>query len=111
MLTSKQRAYLRSLASNEPTIMQIGKGGIGENLIKTVCDALEARELIKLGVLENSGEEARELIKLSVLENSGEEAREVAEALAEATAAEVVGVVGKKIILYRESEKKKRIEL
>ena len=95
MLTSKQRAYLRSLASNEPTIMQVGKGGIGENLIKTVSDALEARELIKL----------------SVLENSGEEAREVAEALAEATAAEVVGVVGKKIILYRESEKKKRIEL
>ena len=75
--------------------MQIGKGGIGENLIKTVSDALEARELIKL----------------SVLENSGEEAREVAEALAEATGAEVVGVVGKKVILYRESEKKKRIEL
>ena len=95
MLTSKQRAYLRSLASTEPTIMQIGKGGIGENLIKTVSDALEARELIKMAVLENSGEEARE----------------VAEALAEATNAEVVGVVGKKIILYRESEKKKRIEL
>ena len=46
-----------------------------------------------------------------MLENSGEEAREVAEALAEATGAEVVGVVGKKVILYRESEKKKRIEL
>ena len=95
MLTSKQRAYLRSLASSEPTIMQIGKGGIGENLIKTVSDALEARELIKMAVLENSGEEARE----------------VAEALAEAASAEVVGVVGKKIILYRESEKNKRIEL
>ncbi len=95
MLTSKQRAHLRSLASTEPTIMQIGKGGLGENLIKTVSDALEARELIKMAVLENSGEEAREL----------------AEALAEATSAEVVGVIGKKIILYRESEKKKRIEL
>ena len=95
MLTSKQRAYLRSLASTEPAIMQVGKSGIGENLIKTVSDALEARELIKL----------------SVLENLGEEAREVAEALAEATQAEVVGVVGKKVILYRESEKKKRIEL
>ena len=95
MLTSKQRAYLRSLASNEPTIMQIGKGGISENLIKTVSDALEARELIKLGVLENSGEEARE----------------VAEALAEATNAEVVGVVGKNVILYRESENHKKIEL
>ena len=95
MLTSKQRAYLRGLASVEPAIMQVGKGGIGENLIKTVSDALEARELIKL----------------SVLENSGEAAREVAEALAEATASEVVGVIGKKIILYRESEKNKRIEL
>ena len=48
MITSKQRAYLRSLAVNEPTIMQIGKGGITENLIKTVSDALEARELVKL---------------------------------------------------------------
>ena len=95
MLTSKQRAYLRGLASNEPAIMQVGKSGIGENLIKTVSDALEARELIKL----------------SVLENSGEAAREVAEALAEATNAEVVGVIGKKVILYRESEKNKRIEL
>lgn len=95
MLTSKQRAYLRGLASNEPAIMQVGKSGIGENLIKTVSDALEARELIKL----------------TVLENSGEAAREVAEALAEATSAEVVGVIGKKVIIYRESEKNKRIEL
>ena len=95
MLTSKQRAYLRGLASNEPAIMQVGKGGIGENLIKTVSDALEARELIKL----------------TVLENSGEAAREVAETLAEATEAEVVGVIGKKVILYRESEKNKKIEL
>ena len=95
MLTSKQRAYLRGLASVEPAIMQVGKGGISENLIKTVSDALEARELIKL----------------TVLENSGEEAREVAELLAKATSAEVVGVIGKKIVLYRESEKNKKIEL
>ena len=95
MLTSKQRAFLRGLASNEPAIMQVGKGGIGENLIKTVSDALEARELIKL----------------TVLENSGEAAREIAETLAEATEAEVVGVIGKKVILYRESEKNKKIEL
>ena len=95
MITSKQRAYLRGLASVEPAIMQVGKGGISENLIKTVSDALEARELIKL----------------TVLENSGEAAREIAETLAEATAAEVVGVIGKKLILYRESEKNKRIEL
>ena len=95
MLTSKQRAYLRGLASVEPAIMQVGKGGISENLIKTVSDALEARELIKL----------------TVLENSGEAAREVAELLAKATSAEVVGVIGKKIVLYRESEKHKKIEL
>jgi len=94
MLTSKQRAYLRSLAANEPTIMQIGKGGISENLIKTVGDALEARELIKL----------------SVLENSSEDVREAAETLADATGAEIAGVIGKKIILYRES-KNKKIEL
>ena len=95
MLTSKQRAYLRSLASNEQPIMQIGKGGISENLIKTVSDALEARELIKL----------------SVLENSSESVRDAAEVLAEATGADVVAVIGKKIVLYRESEKNKKIEL
>ena len=60
MITSKQRAYLRGLATSESAIMQVGKGGIGENLIKTVSDALEARELIKLSVLENSSEDVRE---------------------------------------------------
>ncbi len=95
MITSKQRAYLRGLANGIPTIMQIGKGGIGENLIKTVSDALEARELIKLGVLENSMESPRE----------------VADALSAATDSDVVGVVGRKIILYRESVNHKRIEL
>lgn len=95
MITSKQRAYLRSLANSIPTIMQVGKGGIGENLCKTVSDALESRELIKLGVLENSTETPRE----------------AAEALAKATSAEVVGVIGRKIILYRESVNHKKIEL
>lgn len=95
MITSKQRAYLRSLATSEPAIMQIGKGGIGDNLIKTVSDALEARELIKL----------------SVLENSEYTARECADALAEAVGADVVGVIGRKVILYRESVNHKKIEL
>ncbi len=95
MITSKQRAKLRSLAVNEPTIMQIGKGGLGENLIKTVSDALEARELIKLAVLENSDETPRS----------------AADALSEATGAEVVAVTGRKIVLYRESEKHKKIEI
>lgn len=95
MLTSKQRAYLRGLANKETAIMQIGKGGVGENLVKTISDALEARELIKL----------------TVLENSMESPRDVANELAEATDSDVVGVVGRKIILYRESVNNKRIEL
>lgn len=95
MLTSKQRAYLRGLATNEPSIMQVGKGGIGDNLIKTISDALEARELIKL----------------SVLENCEYTTREAADALAEATDSDVVGVIGRKIILYRESVNHKKIEL
>ena len=95
MLTSKQRAYLRALAANEPTIMQVGKGGVNENMIKTVSDALEARELIKLRVLENSGYTPRE----------------AAEELAEAVGADVVTVIGTKFVLYRESEKHKKIFL
>ena len=95
MITSKQRANLRSLSVNLPAIMQIGKGGLGENLIKTVDDALEAKELIKL----------------SVLENSDETARSAADAIAEVTGAEVVAVLGRKIVLYRESKKHKKIEL
>lgn len=94
-MTSKQRAYLRGLASREDTIMQIGKGGISEALIATVSDALEARELIKLRVLENSEESPRS----------------AAEALAAATGAEVVTVIGTKFVLYRPSENHPRIEL
>lgn len=95
MITSKQRAYLRSLAADIPCIMQVGKCGISENLIKTISDALEARELIKLAVLDSSDETPRT----------------AAEALAEATGAEVVSVIGKKFILYRESMNNKCIEL
>ena len=95
MITSKQRAYLRSLANPIPTIMQIGKGGLTENLLKTVSDALEARELIKLNVLENSGEDAYDLLQ----------------ELAAQLGAEPVAVVGRKIVLYRASEKKPTIVL
>lgn len=95
MLTTKQRANLRSLASGIETIMQVGKGGINDNLIKTVADALEARELIKM----------------SVLDNSEETPKSAAYALAEATGAEVVCVIGKKFVLYKESKKNKKIEL
>jgi RNA-binding protein len=95
MLTSKQRAQLRALANPIDTIMQVGKGGVTENLITTVSDALEARELIKLRVLENSDYTPRE----------------AADTLAEATGADVVAVIGTRFVLYRESEKHKRIEL
>ena len=95
VLTSGERAKLRSLASTMSPVTQIGKGGVSENFITTVCDALEARELIKLGVLENSMETPRE----------------VADALSEATGSDVVGVIGRKIILYRESVNHKKIEL
>lgn len=95
MITSKQRAYLRGLANDDPAILQIGKGGLTENLCKTVSDALEARELIKLHLLENSGETPKN----------------AANALAEIVGADVVAVIGKKIVLYRASSKKPVIEL
>ena len=95
MLTSKQRAYLRSLAQNIDTIFQIGKGGIGENACLQIRDALEARELIKA----------------KVLESSGYTACEAAEEISKAVGCDVVQCVGNKFVLYKESEKKKKIEL
>ena len=90
-LTSKQRAQLRGLANSLDTILQIGKDGIGENLIKQADDALEARELIKGRVLDN---------------NIDYDARAAAEELAKATRSEVVQVIGTKFVLYRPSHKK-----
>ena len=90
-LTSKQRAQLRGLANRIDTILQIGKDGIGENLIKQADDALEARELIKGRVLDN---------------NLDYDARLAAEALAKATRSEVVQVIGTKFVLYRPTHKK-----
>ena len=60
-MTSKQRAYLRGLANSIDPIFQIGKSGLSENLLKQLDDALEARELIKINVLENSGEDVKSL--------------------------------------------------
>ena len=95
MLNSKQRAYLRGLAMKLDPIFQIGKGGIGEETEKQISNALLARELIKVRVLDNSGYSASE----------------AAEELAQALSADVVTVIGTKFVLYRESEKKKRILL
>lgn len=95
MLTSKQRAYLRSLAVHLDTIFQIGKGGINDNMTEQISNALEARELIKLRVLDNSEYSARE----------------AAEEIAEIVNAEVIQTVGTRFVLYRESKKNKKIEL
>ena len=95
MLTSKQRAYLRSLSQSLDTIFQIGKGGITEEICTQIGNALEARELIKARVLDNSGYTAKE----------------AATEIAEAVGCEVVSCVGTKFVLYKESVKKKRIEL
>ncbi len=89
MLTSKQRAALRACANQIDTIMQVGKGGISDTLIKQVEDALVARELIKI----------------KVLENCEYTAREVAELLAGQTNSEPVQVIGNKLVLFRRNPK------
>ena len=95
MLTSKQRAYLRSLANSAETILQVGKEGISENLIKQVDDALTARELIKG----------------KVLETAPGFVGEIAAQLAEATGSEVVQVIGMRFVLFRRNLKNPKISL
>lgn len=94
-MTGKQRAYLRSLSNSLDTIVHIGKGGISENVVKQTEEALTARELIKGRVLEAS--------LLS--------AREACEALAEATGAEGIQVIGSRFVLYRANPKAPKITL
>ena len=97
-LTSKQRAQLRGMANGLDTIVQIGKDGIGDNLVQQANEALEARELIKCRVLESA--------MLT--------AREACQELAKRTRSEAVQVIGTKFVLYREShsrEKKDKIVL
>lgn len=96
-MTSKQRSYLMKLASSIDPIFQIGKSSVTPELAAAVEEALEARELIKLHVLKNCFEDGRAL----------------ANQLAEATYAEVVQVIGKKIVLYHEARdpKKRKIVL
>ncbi len=91
MLTSKQRAHLRSIAQSYDTIFQIGKQGLTEQTVKTVYDALEARELVKLRTLETCPYTPRE----------------AAEALADACDAEVVCVTGSRFVLWHRSTKEK----
>ena len=96
MLTSKQRAYLRSLAVNEDTILMIGKGGIDGDVIKQASDAIFKRELIKGKVL---------------VETSPISPREAAEELAECINCDVVQVIGSKFVLYKRHPKEPKIVL
>lgn len=95
MITTKQRAYLRSLSHDLDAIFQIGKGGINENMVKQVSEALEARELVKVNVLRGAPVDAYEACN----------------EVARATGAEIVSTVGGKFVLYRESKSKKQIYL
>lgn len=90
MLTSKQRSKLKSLAANITPIGQVGKDGIGENMLKSFSDCLEKRELIKINILENADGDPQEL------------GRELAARLN----AECVIVIGRKAVLYRKSDRK-----
>lgn len=95
MLTSKQRAYLRSLAQKLSPIFQVGKGGISEEICLQIDNALRARELIKVHALENCPYTARE----------------AAEEIATAIGADVVCVIGTKFVLYKESDERPQIVL
>ena len=94
-MTSKQRAYLRGLANTIDAIFQIGKGGISDVLLEQLDKALEARELIKVSVLETAPGNAKEL----------------AEEIALGTNSTVVQTVGNKITLFRQRKKNSKIEL
>ena len=95
-MTSKQRAYLKGLAMNTEPIFQMGKASLTPELTKAVDEALAARELVKISVLQNCADDPHELASI----------------LSELTRSQVVQVIGKKIVLYREGkDKKKKITL
>ena len=94
-MTSKQRAYLKGLAMNIDPVFQIGKSGLTPEVTEAVIEAFNTRELIKLAVLKNCLEDSRQ----------------IAEILGERTKSQVVQVIGKKIVLYKESRDHKKINL
>jgi RNA-binding protein len=95
MLRGKQKRHLRALAHHLDPIFQVGKGGVNDNLIKQIGEALEVRELLKV----------------SILSNCDEPKEEVAGALAQGAEAELVQLIGHTIVLYKESKEHKTIEL
>lgn len=96
-MTSKQRSYLKGLAMNIDSVIQIGKSGLTPEITEAVSEALEARELLKI----------------TVLKNCLDDGRSIAEVLAERTHSQVVQVIGRKIVLYRpaKDEAKRKIQL
>ena len=95
-MTTKQRAYLKGLAMTMDPIFQVGKASMNPGLTEAIAEALEARELIKI----------------SVLKNCMDDPKEIASLVAERTRSQVVQVIGKKIVLYKEGkEEKKKIVL
>ena len=96
MLTSKQRAFLRGLASTKNTLMQIGKGGITENVISQINQLLEANEIVKIHCLENTLVDAKDVLN------------EIADVIPDC---EPVASIGRRIIIYRQSKENKQIDL
>ena len=94
-MTSKQRSYLKGLAMTMDPIFQLGKSSLTPENTQAIAEALEARELIKINVLQNCADDPNELAQI----------------FAERTHSQVVQVIGKKIVLYKESKNKKKIEL
>ena len=94
-MTSKQRAYLKSLAMKIDPIFRVGKDSISPELIEGIREAVDARELVKIAVLQNCMDDPKELAQI----------------LAKRTRSEVVQVIGKKIVLYKESKDHKKIQL
>lgn len=95
MLTGKQKRFLRSKAHHLDPIFQVGKGGVNDNMIKQINEALEARELIKV----------------SILQNCEEDKDSITETIVTGTKAQLVQLIGKVIVLYKESTENKKIEL
>ncbi|MBM7649965.1 RNA-binding protein [Bacillus ectoiniformans] len=95
MLTGKQKRFLRSEAHHLSPIFQVGKGGVNDNMITQIAEALEVRELIKV----------------SILQNCEEDKHDVAEALSKGAKAELVQLIGHTVVLYKESRENKQITL
>ena len=94
-MTSKQRSYLMGLAMNIDPVFQIGKSGLTPEVTEAVRETFNTRELVKIGVLKNCFEDPRQMAQL----------------LADRTGDQVVQIIGKKIVLYKESKDHKKIEL